>query len=428
METIKIGVVGLGTVGTGVVKMLQAHQEKISEITGRKLELACVVVHNLKKHEQVDLGDVQMTDQIATMLDDPSIQIMVEVMGSIHPAKEYITQALQAGKHVVTANKDLIAQYGRELVQIARENHRDLFYEASVAGGIPILRTIDNSFAADRIQRVMGIVNGTTNYIMTQMLTKHWSYDQALSSAQDLGFAESDPTNDVEGLDAAFKMIILTQFAFGMSLSLDHVQVQGITKISPEDIAEAHQLGYTIKLLGIAEEIDDRIAVSVGPVLVSDQHPLATVQNENNAVMVTGTAVGNTMFYGPGAGELPTANSVLSDITTVAKNIALNTTGNTFNSYRQETVLATPEDVVYPHFIALKMRDVPGMMMKLTAIMTRAEVSFSRIIQNQLGDGNARVVIITHVMNDQQLADITREIGEQENMQLLASYKVLKNA
>lgn len=427
METIKIGIVGLGTVGNGVVKMLQAHQAKISEITGRNLELACVVVHNLKKHQQTDLGDVRLTDQIETLIDDPEIQIMVEVMGSIHPAKEYITRALQAGKHVVTANKDLIAQYGRELVQIARENHRDLFYEASVAGGIPILRTIDNSFAADKIQRVMGIVNGTTNYIMTQMLTKNWSYEQALSSAQDLGFAESDPTNDVEGLDAAYKMIILTQFAFGMSLSMDHVKVQGITTISPEDIAEAHQLGYTIKLLGIAEEIDDRIAVSVGPVLVSDHHPLATVQNENNAVMVTGTAVGDTMFYGPGAGELPTANSVLSDITTVAKNIALNTTGNTFNSYRQETVLAAPADVIYPHFIALKMRDVPGMMMRLTEIMTAAKVSFSRIIQNQLGDGNARVVIITHAMNDQQLAEITTAIAGQTDMRLLASYKVLKN-
>ena len=222
-------------------------------------------------------------------------------MGTVTTAKKYIELLLKAGKHIITANKDLIATYGSELTELADKNKCDLFYEASVAGGIPILRTIVNSFAADRIIEVKGIVNGTTNYILTKMSQNNMSFADALKSAQELGFAEPDPTNDIEGIDAAYKMIILTQFAFGINIALDDIEVKGINGIDLEDIKQAKSLGYNIKLLGIAKLINDRISVAVGPVLVPETQPLSAVQNENNAVLVTGAAVGETMFYGPGA-------------------------------------------------------------------------------------------------------------------------------
>lgn len=220
-------------------------------------------------------------------------------------------------------------------------------YEASVAGGIPILRTIVNSFAADQILEVKGIVNGTTNYILTQMQRKNWSYDQALKKAQELGFAESDPTNDVAGIDAAYKMVILSQFSYGTHLKLDDMSVEGIQTISLKDVEQADAFGYTIKLLGISRRINGGVFAEVGPVLVPTDHPLATINNENNAVMVTGQAVGETLFYGPGAGGLPTANSVLSDIVSVTKNIVLETTGNAFNNYQSESGNVDANDVIY---------------------------------------------------------------------------------
>ena len=338
METIKIGILGLGTVGSGVIRILRDHAEKISNITGRRLEVKTVVVHNLKKKRSVDLTGINLTDNADDVLCDDEIQMVVEVMGTVNIAKEYIERALKAGKHVITANKDLIATHGPELISLAKEHGCDLCYEASVAGGIPILRTIVNSFAADRIIEVRGIVNGTTNYIMTQMNKNGASYEDALESAQELGFAEADPTNDVDGIDAAYKMIILTQFAFGKDVTMDQVKVKGIRGIQKADIAEAKRLGYVIKLLGIAKLVNGHIDVSVGPVLVPQTQPLAAIQNENNAVVVTGSAVGETMFYGPGAGELPTANSVLSDITSVTKNIVMGTTGFSFNDYTKSFI------------------------------------------------------------------------------------------
>ncbi|WP_288531705.1 homoserine dehydrogenase, partial [uncultured Secundilactobacillus sp.] len=231
MEDIKIGLVGLGTVGSGVLQMLTSNQDKIANITGRSLTVKTIVVHNIDKPRTVDLTGIQLTSDLNAIMDDPEIQIVVEVMGGIHPAKEIITQLLQAGKHVVTANKDLIANAGEELATTARDTHTDLMYEASVAGGIPILRTIVNSFAADHILEVKGIVNGTTNYILTQMQQHGRSYEEALQQAQKLGFAEADPTNDVAGIDAAYKMIILSQFAFGTQLSLDKMAVTGIDNV-----------------------------------------------------------------------------------------------------------------------------------------------------------------------------------------------------
>lgn len=425
MRQIGIGLLGLGTVGSGVVRLLQDNKDKISAITGRELVIKRVVVHDPTKKRTVELPDIPVTTDIADMVQDAAVQIVVEVMGTIDPAESYIEQLLRAGKHVVTANKDLIAQKGARLVDIAQQKQRDLMYEASVAGGIPILRTIVNSFAADQILEVSGIVNGTTNYILTQMNQKKVSYAAALKSAQELGFAESDPTNDVAGIDAAYKMIILTQFAFGMNLTLADIAVEGIDKIRSEDIAQAQSLGYTIKLIGAAKQIDGEINVSVGPVLVPNENPLAAVQNENNAVVVKGAAVGETMFYGPGAGELPTANSVLSDIISVTKDIGIGITGNTFNTYRQGAALAPADAVKSAYYFALEMRDIPGQMLMLTKIMSEVKASFKQLSQTSNDGDFAHVIMITHEINLAQLKKITTAIAELESINVISTYKVL---
>lgn len=425
MQVVNVGVLGLGTVGSGVVRLLKDHASKISNITGRKLVVKTIVVHNLDKKRDIDLTGIKVTNDIEEIINDEEINIVVEVMGTVATAKRYIELLLSAGKHIITANKDLIATYGSELAELADKNNCDLFYEASVAGGIPILRTIVNSFAADRIIEVKGIVNGTTNYILTKMSQNNMPFSEALKSAQELGFAEPNPTNDIEGIDAAYKMIILTQFAFGINVTLDDIEVEGINGIDLEDIKEAKNLGYNIKLLGIAKLVNDRISVNVGPVLVPETQPLSAVQNENNAVLVTGAAVGETMFYGPGAGELPTANSVLSDIIAVTKDIVLETAGNRFNDFSREGKQALPEEVRYPYYISLKVKDQPGQMLKITEVMTKLNASFHLIIQSEYDDTYARVVMTTHEMSQKQIKEIIIGIEDLENINVIASYKIL---
>ncbi|KRL94994.1 homoserine dehydrogenase [Limosilactobacillus equigenerosi] len=425
MKTIQIGLLGLGTVGSGVLQMIQENQAKVAKVTGCELKVKRVLVRHPENYQAV-ADQVALTSDVDELLNDDDLQIIVELMGGIHPAQEYIEAALKQHKNVVTANKDLIAVAGPQLSQLAQANHCDLMYEASVAGGIPILRTIANSFAADEITAVKGIVNGTTNYILTQMTQQHWSYAQALSKAQELGFAESDPTNDVTGKDAAYKMVILSQFAFGTDVQTSDFKVTGIDQLQAFDVAKAQDFGYVIKLIGLAQVANGGVFVEVAPVLVAQSHPLAAVQNENNAVMVTGKAVGDTLFYGPGAGGLPTANSVLSDITTVTKNLVLQTNGNQFNNYHQHYVPAAPTDVKYPYYLSLTMPDIPGQMLQLTQIMTDLGASFSEIAQEPASDGEtAHVVIITHTMDEQQLHAFQARIEQSPTLTLQAAYKVL---
>ncbi|GAX05081.1 homoserine dehydrogenase [Secundilactobacillus pentosiphilus] len=429
MNEIKIGLIGLGTVGSSVLKMIIENSDKVQTITGRRLSVKTIVVRNVAKHRRQVPKDVTLTTDLSAIINDPEIKIAVEVMGGIHPAKEFVTALLNAKKHVVTANKDLIASAGEELAATAKQNHCDLMYEASVAGGIPILRTIVNSFAADYITEVKGIVNGTCNFILTQMQQQHWSYDQALMKAQELGFAESDPTNDVEGIDSAYKMVILSQFSYGAHIKLSNMSVEGISTIQQDDIQRAADFGYTIKLLGISRRIDNGVFAEVGPVLVPQDHPLATIHNENNAVMVTGEAVGETLFYGPGAGGLPTANSVLSDIVSVTKNIVLGTTGHFFNNYQSspsEIGNIDPKDVKYAYYLSLKMLDAPGQMLKFTQIVTQSGASFSQIVQTKTDHQTARVTVITHKISKSQLSDIKRALRKVNTIALLAAYKVLQ--
>lgn len=425
-EKLKVGMLGLGVVGSGVPLILTEHRAKIKQVTGMDIVVERALVRDeTEKAFQAKKFDIGLTTDINEILDDPEIKIVVELMGKVEPARTYIKAALKKGKHIVTANKDLLAQYGSELVALAQEYSCDLYYEASVAGGIPILRTIANSLAADKITKVLGIVNGTTNYMLTKMVAEGQSYDEALAQAQKLGFAESDPTNDVDGIDAAYKMVILSQFAFGMNITMDQVPTKGIRGLPLEDVEMVNQLGYEIKLIGSAEKHNGHVYTEVGPMLIKKEHPLASVRNEFNAVFIESAGVGESMYYGPGAGGLPTATSVVSDIITIAKNLRLGTTGHMFNSYKHKTRIMEDKDVFGKYYFSLMVPDAKGQFLKLTQIMTNAEVGFDQVVQ-QKGDNNkARVVIITHTISKAQLEEVLEGIEQLEGFELINCMKVL---
>ncbi|QEA59735.1 homoserine dehydrogenase [Leuconostoc koreense] len=421
---IGIGLFGLGTVGSGVVKILQQNANQITQRTGSHLVVRHAVVHNLNKPRTGFTQDFPITNNPKDILDNDDIQIVVEVMGGIDYAYDIIKRALMAKKHVVTANKDLIASRGQELAELANQNGVDLYYEAAVAGGVPILRTLSSSFTADEISLVAGIINGTSNFILTQMATNGLTYAEALKLAQDKGFAESDPTNDVEGFDAAYKLIILSNFSFGVQPVMNDVAITGIANLTDSDINDAHSFGYAIKLLGVAQRVDNALSIEVSPHLVPFNHPLATVNNENNAVLVNGESVGEVMLYGPGAGEMPTANSVLSDLTNVATNLALNTPGRPFNTFNQDLDLAKPSQRVARRFIVVEVADTPGAMYSVTGMFASAKISFTDLKQTPAKNGFARLVALTHAASDAQLNVIRTTIRNADGINLAAEYKI----
>jgi len=370
-------------------------------------------------------NDFNFVTNIDEILSDKDITIVVELMGRIEPAKTFITRALEAGKHVVTANKDLLAVHGAELLEVAKAHNVALYYEAAVAGGIPILRTLVNSLASDKITRVLGVVNGTSNFMMTKMVTEGWSYEDALAEAQRLGFAESDPTNDVDGIDAAYKMVILSQFAFGMNVKFEDVGHQGIRNITPEDVAVAQELGYVVKLVGSIEETASGIAAEVTPTFLPKEHPLASVNGVMNAVFVESIGIGESMYYGPGAGQKPTATSVVADIARIVRRLNDGTIGKAFNEYSRPVVLAKPEDVKANYYFSTLAPDSKGQVLKLAELFNAEDISFKQILQDGKQEGKARVVIITHKINKAQLENITAALKGVAEFELLNTFKVL---
>ncbi|MBE9388893.1 homoserine dehydrogenase [Vagococcus salmoninarum] len=426
MEKLKVAVLGLGTVGASVPLILREHQEKISQVTGVEILVSKALVRNIPaKKALAEEYDIELTTNYEDILNDSEIKIVVELIGQIEPAKTYILEALAKGKHVVTANKDLLALHGKELISAAKKAKVDLYYEASVAGGIPILRTIANSLAADNITSVKGILNGTTNYMLSKMATEGSTYEEALAEAQSLGFAESDPTNDVDGIDAAYKVAILSQFAFGMSLEVGDIEQQGIRGIAQADIQMAQQLGYEVKLIGSAEKNQGSVSANVGPVLVAKSHPLASVQNEMNGVYVKSSGVRESMYYGPGAGAKPTATSVVSDLITVAKNSRLGINGYLFNSYVSDTKLTSATEIKGKFYLSIQVVDKVGQFLKLTEIITGTGVSIDQLIQQKSANDSARIVAITHEMTKAQLMTVIDQINEVTEFKLIAAYEVL---
>ena len=425
--SVKIALLGFGTVASGVPFLLKENHEKISQAAQSEIEVAKVLVKDDEEKARLLAAghDYNFVTNVDEIIEDKDIAIVVELMGRIEPAKTFITRALQAGKHVVTANKDLLAVHGAELIAIAKEHGVALYYEAAVAGGIPILRTLVNSLAADKVTRVLGVVNGTSNFMMTKMVEEGWSYEDALAKAQELGYAESDPTNDVDGIDAAYKMVILSQFAFGMNVQFDQVGHKGIRNITPEDVAVAQSLGYVIKLVGSIEETPSGLSAEVTPTFLPKAHPLAGVNGVMNAVYVESIGIGESMYYGPGAGQKPTATSVVADIIRIVRRLNEGTIGKAFNEYSRPVQLAKPEDVKSDYYFSIQTPDMKGQLLKLAQIFNQEDVSFKQVLQAGAKDSVARVVIITHQLNQTQLHHIIEKIDAEADFTLLNTFKVL---
>jgi len=393
--TIQIGILGIGTVGSGVVRILQQNAEDIQTRTHCAIHIKKVLARDLHKEREIT-GDYLLTDQPAEILQDPEIDIIVEVMGGIEPARTFILEALQHGKHVVTANKDLIALHGHELLDAANLVGKDLYFEASVGGGIPIIAALKESLAANRITEVLGIINGTTNYILTAMAEQGREYLEVLTEAQLLGYAEADPSADVDGLDAARKLAILSSIAFNSRVALKDVFVEGISKITREDLSYAAELGCTIKLLAIAKHQNEGIEVRVHPAILPLTHPLASVSGVYNAIYVVGDAVGETMFYGRGAGSLPTGSAIISDIMRIVRNIKSNSTSSINCTCYLNLPLKAVSDFYTAFYIRLLVKDEPRVLATLALLFAEANISFASIIQKPRGEHQAEIVLVTH--------------------------------
>lgn len=397
MKAISIGLFGLGTVGSGVVNIIENHQDKLMHQVGCPVKIRKILVKDLNKARGVTVDPKLLTTDPNEILSDPEIDVIIEVMGGMDDTKKNIIEALKNGKHVVTANKDLMALHGSELLTVAFESGCDLYYEASVAGGIPIIRTLVDGLASDRIIKMMGIVNGTTNFILTKMSQEGRAYQSVLKEAQELGFAESDPTADVEGLDAARKMTILATLGFSMKIDLDDVKVSGISNISEEDLQYGKQLGYTMKLIGHAHRDGEKVEISVQPTLLSNRHPLASVNNEYNAIYVYGEAVGETMFYGPGAGSLPTATAIVSDLVAVMKNMRLGVNGKNAVTPQYPKYLKEEAEKYSKYFLRLHVKDEVGVFAGITSIFASHGVSFEKILQLPVKKNEvSEIVLVTH--------------------------------
>lgn len=426
MQAISVGLLGLGTVGSGVVRIIENHQDKLMHQVGCPVKVKKILVQDVEKERAVKVDSSLLTVEPADIIEDPEIEVVIEVMGGIDNTREHLLQALKKKKHIVTANKDLMAVHGSELLTVARDNGCDLFYEASVAGGIPILRSLVDGLASDRITKMMGIVNGTTNYILTKMSQEGLAYDSVLKEAQRLGYAEANPASDVEGLDAARKMSILATLGFSMNIDLDDVRVTGITSVTEEDLQYAKQLGYTMKLLGIAGREGEKVEVCVEPALLPSAHPLASVNNEYNAVYVYGEAVGETMFYGPGAGSLPTATAIVSDLVGVVKNMRLGVNGKSSVTPQYEKQLKDDEEVSSKHFLRLHVHDEVGVLSEITTLFSKYNVSFERILQMPVKEKElSEIVVVTHQATYKDYQSILTELKDLSAVkELKSSYRV----
>ena len=410
-NVVRIGVLGCGNVGAAFVQLVERQADAIEARTGVRLQVARVAVRNISRDRNLNLPDGMLTRDAQGVIEDPTIDLIVEVIGGIEPARELITAALVRGKPVITANKELLANVGTELFAAADAAGTDLLFEAAVAGGIPLIRALRESLRGEPIRRVIGIVNGTTNYILTKMSENGADYSEALREAQDLGFAERDPTADVEGFDAGAKAAIIASIAFGARVVAGDVYHEGISKITKADIDVANRLGYVIKLLAIAEKdaASGEIAVRVHPAMVAKHHPLASVRESYNAVFVEGEAVGSLMFYGRGAGGFPTASAVLGDVIDAAVNLK-NKTHGSLGAFARAKIRPIDE-TSSEYLIPLEVADQPGVLHAVTGVFAKHGVSIRAAEQVGLAD-NARLMFITHSAREADVQACLREFRE----------------
>jgi homoserine dehydrogenase len=400
---VRVGLLGAGTVGGGVILVLKNNAKEIEKRVGVPVRIVKVFTRSPEKVTELD-ESLTVTSNIDNILCDPEIDIVIELIGREDPAKEYIARALAAKKNVVTANKDILAKYGKELFALAEENNVDFMFEAAVAGGIPIIRPLKSCLAANKINSIMGIVNGTTNYMLSKMAADHVDFNEVLKEAQDLGYAESDPTADIGGLDAARKLVILASIAFNTRITLDDVYIEGIEKLTLRDIEYAEELGYVVKLLAIAKNSPENgISVRVHPTMLPKIHPLATVNDVYNAIYVNGDVVGDAMFFGRGAGRMPTASAVCGDVVDVARNIVHNCTGRINCTCYEDKHLCSIENITSPCYVRLLVLDKPGVLAAIASAFGAQNVSLKNVVQKSQVDGFSELVVITYDVSEYNL-------------------------
>jgi homoserine dehydrogenase len=410
----KIGLMGLGTVGTGVVHLINQNGKNIEKKLGEKIEIKKILVKDPNK-KRTSFAEGKITFDANDILEDEEIDVVVEVMGKEHPALEYIIKALKKGKHVVTANKEVIAVHGKELIKLATENKVNLLYEASVGGGIPIIRPLKQCLAANKIYEIKGILNGTTNYILTEMKQKGLDFEEALKEAQQKGYAEADPTDDVEGFDAARKLAILCTLAFNKFILPEKIYTKGIKSISKSDIKYAEELGYHVKLIAYAKiDENERLEAWVHPVMIKKDNPLSSVNGVFNAILVDGNAVGEVMFYGQGAGMMPTASAVVADIMDVKNHIVI-------QNGCEDADLLPVVDTASKYYIRLIAIDKPGVMSKITGILGDKGISLLSVVQKGVLKDTAEIVLITHIANTGKVFEALDEIQNMKEVESIES-------
>lgn len=419
-RTINLAMLGCGTVGSSVYKLIQRQRENFENKIGCRIEVKKILVKDLNK-ERAGIDQSLLTDDIQAVLSDDRIDIVVELMGGIHPAKEYILQALAAGKHVVTASKDVIASCGEEIFEAAAEKCLDLKFEAAVAGGIPVITPLMKNLAGNDIEEVIGIVNETSNFVLTKMAEEGMDFSEAVMEALGQGKNETDPTEDIDGYDAAQKCAILASVAFHSWVKFDDVMTVGISRITSADIRYAKEMGYVIKLLTVAKESDGEIVASVYPALVPGNHPLASVNGHSNAIFVRGDAVGEIMFYGHGFGERSVASAVLGDVMEVAGNIQKDACGHVGRLGYRKLGFKSQSEISNQFFLRLKVEDKPGVLAAVANVFGTNHVSIKQLLQKSLGSNEAELMIVTEKVREQNFRDALSELAELDKIRAVSN-------
>jgi homoserine dehydrogenase len=410
---INVGIIGFGTVGTGTVRILLENKDVLKERLGFEINLRKIAVRDIVRDRGIKVPEGVLTTDVDAVLNDPHIDIVVEVIGGIRPAKDFILKAINNGKHVVTANKALLATDGNEIFTAAQEAGIEIGFEASVAGGIPIIKVIREGLVANRIKAVYGIINGTSNYILSKMTDENVEFSVALKEAQDLGYAEADPTLDIEGIDSAHKLAILAYLSYGIPIPYKNIYTEGISKISSQDIDFASELGYKVKLLAIAKEKDNEVELRVHPTMIPKDYLISKVDGPFNAVYVEGDATGSTLYYGRGAGAMPTGSAVVSDIVDIARDIKKNAAGRipvmvkTIRDVRIKKI----DDVISMYYFRFSALDKPGVLSKISGILGNYNISIASMIQKGRRVGEAvPLVVLTHEAKEKDVRQAIEEI------------------
>lgn len=415
MKTINVGLIGFGTVGSGLAEVLLSQQERLARRTGLSVRLAQVADINIAELPPQFAGTT-LTSDAAAMINDPDIDIIVELIGGIQPAKTFVMDAIAAGKHVVTANKALLSQEGREIFAAAAAQGVEVGFEASVGGGIPVIKSLKEGLVANKILSIMGIMNGTANYILTRMTDEGIDFADVLKDAQAQGFAEADPTYDIEGIDTAHKLAILMTMAYGMNITHNEISTEGISQVEPVDIEFAREFGCRIKLLAISRNHGDHVEARVHPTMVPQSHLLASISGAYNAIHFTGDTVGNVLLYGPGAGKLPTGSAVAADVVDIARDISAGSVGRVPSlSYLPEEIkdirITPMEELSCPWYFRISANDEPGVLAAIAGILSEHGISIESVLQKgRQKTGPVSIVISTHTARESSVLDALAEI------------------